>query len=142
MVRKEPSSPVWLTGLSHAGRRPSAGGTHTSSGRRGLSRMREISERYWLLRRLWSEFKLAPGLPTLFLDCVQGSESSSPQLKRILLINKKSRALQSGAGLRLCGLGMGVWHPRTAGKEWHILNTRKSHKHPNYQVLQFSPNIL
>lgn len=50
------------------------------------------------LGSLSNKSKLSPALPSLLLDYVQDSESSSPQLRRILLTNKESRAAAQWSG--------------------------------------------
>lgn len=85
------------------------------------------------LGSLSNKHKLSPALPSLLLVHVQDSESSSPQLRRILLINKESRATAqwSGPEVVACSDECGI----LAGQ--HISSIRNGHKHPKHQVLQF-----
>lgn len=95
MMPRETQLP-FLTGcgFSHAGRRPSAGGMQKSPGQKeaepGEGKPTRDTDS---LRSFWREGKLPPALPSLLLDHVQDSESSSPQLRRILFINKEFRAV-------------------------------------------------
>lgn len=86
-------------GFSHAGLRPSAGRMQKSPGLEEAEPdegkpVRDSDS----LGSLSNKHKLSPALPSLLLDHVQDSESSSPQLRRILLINKESRATAQWSG--------------------------------------------
>lgn len=98
--------------FSHARRRPSAGRMHKHSGRRRLSLMRGNLQEARAPEEGWSECKLSPGLPSLIPDCV--SESSSPQLRRILLRNRVRAAAECS---RPEAVGWAMrWLARAGGK--------------------------
>lgn len=135
-------------GFSHAGLRPSAGRMQKSPGQEEAEPdegkpVRDSDS----LGSLSNKHKLSPALPSLLLDHVQDSESSSPQLRRILLIKKR---IQSNCTMERAwgrGLFRWVWHlGRTAHfkyQEWPQAPQTPSSTVPQFSVSgQWQTNIL